>query len=301
MARPSAPAPPRDQLRVADEPGDSGFGWPRIPQVGVGEAMARHPFIALIPVLIGLVLGVAAAEKRHPTYSAQTRMRVTGLTLNGPGSLPGLSTASASLATAAALSVGADGVILPVAAQLHLPIVQVRQAVNATPIADSPMFFIAAESKNALRTRQIANSVADSLAAYMNRSNRRPPEAILADYKTSEAQVQDLTLKVTQAKQAYSQSRTRANAAALTKARTDLQAASLQASTLQAAYRSSLENANPNPRVRVLQRASTAKSDRGSKLQIFGFAGVVLGLLAGAALATFVANRSVRRLALSSR
>jgi hypothetical protein len=71
--------------------------------------------------------------------------------------------------------------------------------------------------------------------------------------------------------------------------------AAVEAETAQTGFRNARINTTPQPRVQLLRRAATATSDRSTVLQVLLFAGLVSGVILGLALATFTANRKLRR------
>ncbi len=280
---PERPAP-------AERPASTGSG-----RIGIGEAAARHPVLVVLPVLICLAAVLAAGVSRSPTYTAKTRMRVSSINLGAPGALSGLSTASQSLASTYALSVDADDVLQPVATRLGLTVGDIRRRVSGSPVPASAVFTVTATTKSAVRSRLIANAVSESLVKYAAaQTSRRSPEDLLAEYENLAQALNRVRLRAVAAEDAYADDPAPANARRLARARTALQTAALEAGTAQDAYRNARVNSSPQPRVQVLRRASTAAGDRSEKLQIFGFTGLVAGLLIGLALATFTANRAVR-------
>ena len=189
-------------------------------------------------------------------------MRVSTLNLGAPGALSGLSTASESLATTYALSVDADGVIQPASRKLQLGAGTVRKAVSGTPVPASPVFLVTARSNNDERSRLIANTVAQSLVDFVARQSARvSPEVLLRRYETQSRLVNRAQVKVTEAQSAFNDSESNANARKLADARSDLQTAELERTSLQSAYSSAASNSSPSPRVQVLRQAATASSD----------------------------------------
>jgi uncharacterized protein involved in exopolysaccharide biosynthesis len=74
-----------------------------------------------------------------------------------------------------------------------------------------------------------------------------------------------------------------------------LRVAQLRSDTLRQAYDDSTQSQAATSLVQVLERASSAGSDRARYLQFLGFIGFVAGLAVGLAVATVRANRVVRR------
>jgi capsular polysaccharide biosynthesis protein len=280
--------------QFVDDPTLEDFG-PAPRRVPVGEALMRHPIIALLPIVLCVGLAIAGAMARSPNYTSDARMRVSALNLGAPGALAGLSTASASLASSYALSVDADNVIQPAAKALHLSPQTVRQAVSGTPVPDSPVFVVTAKSDGSERSRLIANTVAQSLVDYVTRQTARAdPQQLLRDYEAQSRRVNDAQVKVTEAEGKFNDNPSTKNGRKLASARSELQTAELQRGSLQTAYRAASTNSSPAPRVQILRKAAVATSDKQSKLQIFLFAGLLIGAVMGAALATLRANRRRR-------
>ena len=260
--------------------------------IGIAQAMGLRPGLVAAAILACLLLALAYALVRTPSYTAEVRMRVANFDLGAPGALSGLSTAGQSLATTYALSVDADAVIEPAARRLRLPVGTVRQAVDATAVAQSPVLTVTARGDDEQRITSIANAVADGLQSFAaSQGARQDPEELLRQYESQSQEVNRLQLAVNAAQPAGRP--TAAQGRRLARARAALEAATLERAALQTAYRDA--RAAAGVRVEILRRASTARSDRTSRMQIALFAGLVGGGLLGAALATLLANRDLRR------
>jgi hypothetical protein len=285
-----APAParptPAPEIGPTESAVPSGAG-----RATVSEAIGRHPLLTALPILLCLAAALAVGLNRAPTFTSTASMRVSALDLRAPGALGAVFTATESLARTYSLSVDSDTVLQRAAERLGMPIDSVRGAVSGTAIPESPVFTVSAVDGSAEGARQIANAVAASLTEVVGgQTSARETENLLRRYRRLSGLVSRAELAVAQARRDYDESASVRSARALGEARATLRAASLQRDSLKTAYLDARAGRNAAPRVQTMRRAQAGSSDRSSKLQIYLFAGLIGGLVLGAALATLRAN-----------
>ncbi|MBV9801885.1 MAG: hypothetical protein JO130_01780, partial [Solirubrobacterales bacterium] len=96
-------------------------GVPPPTSTGLGRAIARHPFLVVLPAIFLLAAGIFAGTKKHPTYSASAMINV-GRSDIITQATPGYVQAAQVLATSYSRVVMSEHVSLPVARQLGEPV-----------------------------------------------------------------------------------------------------------------------------------------------------------------------------------
>jgi hypothetical protein len=270
-----------------------------IPQIGPIEAIRRHWLIALLPIVLFVGGGIVVARERAPMYTAETRMVVGGLDLSAPGALSGLATATQSLAALYARAVSATQVVAEAADRVGVSPEYVRARVASVPIQDSPVFRIVSESEDPQVAVRLANETSAALTRYADRLNREAPqrnqERLYENYLQASERYQEAIAARDRARLRFQERRTQENQRRLLTARTEAAAARLRMQALENSYLASAGGRTAVASLDRLAPATAASSDRMSRIQLFGFVGLLAGGLAGAALATLRANRIVRR------
>lgn len=270
---------------------------PRLPHVGIGEAARRHPLIVVLPVIVLVATAVAVGLKRMPTYTASVGLQVGGLNLTAPGALSGFSTASAALAAGYSRAVAADPITQAVGKRMNLPQGQVASRISASPVPNSPSFFILATGRSDRSATTLANATADALVGYIGRTATSTigGDALLSRYRKVTKTLTSARLLADRAQSAYIGQRSATKAAALRNAQTAVAAAQIQANAIATAFESGFQQAGAVPVAQITARATGATSDRTKRLKLFAFIGLVAGLSIGLALAVLRANRRLRK------
>jgi capsular polysaccharide biosynthesis protein len=257
-------------------------------RVGLGEALRRYPFLLLLPALILAGLGVALALHRVPVYTATAQDVVQPLSPN-IAQLPGALQASKDLAANHSRLIRSAEVTGTLAERFDTSSADVEQRVSATPVPDSTIVKIAAEGDSAEDAVALANAAAQEFADYVNALVETDAQAqqVLDEYQDAAARY----TRAVFAKRSVQSTDETASSAALVRASAALDAAQLRRQALGAEYQNLVQSHASVPRVDTFVLARSGLSDRWSVLQIYVFAGVVGGLLIGAALATLLANR----------
>lgn len=274
-----------------------------MPRLGVFAAMRRHWIVFLMPVLLFVGGGVAYGLLRTPTYTASAQLTVGSLDLSQPGALSGYASATQSLASNYSREIYAQDVRQGIERRAGARALQ-GSSVTATPIPSSPVFRVDATGPASASTIRLANIASTELRRYVTRqaSSYGPAAAaLLRQYRTVERDLSAASQTLSDAKNSYKAANTAANAQAVTRAQARFQAAKLRSSALSVAYQRTVQSQSAAQSVRILSRATSATSDRLSRLEIAAFAGLLLGGLLGAALATLRANGAVRRAILRAR
>lgn len=257
------------------------------PTVNVVRAMLWNWWIVLLSVLVFVAIGTAVALVRTPTYTATTRLAVGRIDITSPGALSGYAVATQALATGYSRTITAEAVTRPVAAKNGLSVKEVQDSVSATPIAESPIFRVEATASSEDRAVALANESSRALVAYAARLNQNNPDSarLYRQYRTATVLRKIAKQELHTAVETVAAEPTAAATTDVAKAQSSFDAADLRVNALGQAYTASVQGQAATQLVQVIAPASEATSDRGSVLMILAFIGLVIGLLAGGALA----------------
>lgn len=257
-------------------------------QVGIGQAVRRHPFAILLPVVLLVALGAAAGLRRNVTYNATAEIVVQPLAPN-VSQLPGAIQSAEDLATNQSRLIGSDGITGPLARRFRTTSEDIAARVAATPVPSSTIIKIEAEGDSAAAAVALANAAADQFSKYANeqvqsntntRGTLHEYEDAAAEFARTQATKEHIDRTVPTPSETI---RARASASAAT--------AEIQRNALAQQYESLIQGRGTAPSVHPFVSATSAIGSRLSNLEIYLFAALVGGLAIGAALAVLLANR----------
>jgi capsular polysaccharide biosynthesis protein len=246
-------------------------------QVSLGAAIRRHRRLVLAPVALLLFLALCVGLLRTPTYTADTRLAVGGLSATDPVSLTGFADAAQQLAQTYSRSIQGDKVVAEVAQQTGQSQRQVRSHLAAATIPETPVFTVKGTSDSPGDAIELSRLASEALVAEADRATQEDPAQLLQEYRDAEIALDDAQRRV--------ESVALTGGEALATARADVLAAEARAETVKTAYEAS-QRSGPVA-LQILQKADQASSDRLSRIQLMAFAAVLVGLLLGMALAVF--------------
>jgi capsular polysaccharide biosynthesis protein len=261
------------------------------------QAVARHPLIALLPVILLIGAAIAVSTQRKPTYSAESRVAI-GSFSPSEQSAPGAAYAGTQFASAYSRAITAEDVVRPVARETHLAPAQVSARLSATPVPDSPFLRIQATGPTAQSAEALASAATGALTEYVRRSGATNAQAtrLLQRFHDAQAKAESAATAASRAKKDVDQSPNDASARnRLEKAQTNVETTSLKARGLRAAYLEQAQSSTSGIPVRVLNDADSATSDAEQKLRLILTVAAAAGIALGVALATAVASRRWRR------
>lgn len=299
-----------DTETVAPQPPDHAFdgidprslppAYRRVPNVGVLASVARHPFLVAIPIIVLVAVAAFLGARRTPVYTADASVQVGRLDVSSPGALSAFSTATESLASAYSRALQADSVISAVAAKAHLPAGAVRANLSASPIPDSPLFQVEATAPDERTAVALANTASTELLSYLRRVNVADPDGarLFSEYRQVQRAMNQQQTRVGRARSAYDSDPSTSNLSRLHKAEVRLKSLQLRSNASGQAYLTSQQGRAISADANILTAATSASSDRVQRLELYVFLGFLVGIVVGLALATLVANRTVRRAAL---
>jgi uncharacterized protein involved in exopolysaccharide biosynthesis len=261
---------------------------------GVISAVMLYPFTVVICALVLCGAGVLVGFTRDPTYTASSELLVGNLSIGDPSAIPGAVGAAQALAGVYARLLDANDVQHDIAAKTagDEPV-----SISASPVIESPLIEITAMSKSEDAAIGAANAAGGSLSAYVNdlRSPGGQTTQIVKQYREAQLRYQEKLEAFNQLKAQSGPNPTESEQQQINEASADVQAAKLKRASIAALYSRGQNIKASQPNLDLYERAFVASNDRGSKMQFAGALGLVAGLLLGAALATFRANRWERR------
>src|SRR5947209_7690170 len=130
------------------------------------QAARRHWALTWLAVLIMLAAAAAAGLSYKPTYSAQARLNIGRLDVSTQA-IPGYAQAIQTLAVAYARLVTSNGVVVPVADQLHISPTEARSRLDGSAIPQSPVIIVNATASNPAAAILLANAASNQLVAYL--------------------------------------------------------------------------------------------------------------------------------------
>ena len=267
----------------------------RTAPIGVLSALRRHWFVAIVPVIV--LVGVAAALglQRTPRYTATASLSVGRIYINNPAGVTSVLEATRALASVYSRSIRATAVLEDTERRLGEGSLGASDEITATPIPQSPLIRISAESSSARRAVALATAASGALSAYVGRQERSDEDSvILANYRQVERRYQARVQERARLARRYRSDPTSTNKAARDQATVAVSVALLRRDAVRASYLNLVQGTGSIPAVEEFTRASSATSDRMRMLQIMVFLGLVAGLAAGVALALLRARNETR-------
>jgi uncharacterized protein involved in exopolysaccharide biosynthesis len=249
--------------------------------------------VAAIAVL-GAVIGLAIGLARPATYTASATLQVGQVNPNSPGFLGYVQSAS-SLATAFSRAIGAAPVLTEVEDKLGVPATSAVSRLSAEPIPLAPAFRVIATGNSEAAARNLANVAAGAVVAYESKANSANPQAkeLLTGYREATA-----SLRHTEAQVDSLSSSGSSNEKELVSAEAQRNAAKVKLHGIETAYVAAITSQAPREGlVTVLAGATSAESDRKSKVELYGFLGLLGGILIGCLAAVGREHRRLNRLA----
>jgi capsular polysaccharide biosynthesis protein len=276
---------------------------PDVPHIGLFQALGRHWFVALLPVLAFVALGATYAITRSPVYTASTTLSVVQFDLNSPGALAGFPAASQSLASAYSRAVDSEALTAPVAKRLGRSVASVAAETSATPVPQSPVVKVRATGDSARRAVVLANTMSRQLVAYVARLGKSNAKGrkLLEQYREAERDYQVALAAQGRAQRAYDEEQSARNQAPLISAKSAARTARLKSDSVRTRYEQSQQALTAGTVLQLLSPSRTAESDRRSKFELAVLLGLAAGLIVGAALASWRFDRVARRTALALR
>lgn len=253
------------------------------------RALARGKLLICVCAIAVALGGLAYGDSRPRSYTASATLQVGQVNPNSPGFYSYVLSASA-LATAFSRSVSAEPVLATVHRKLGLAPATAVARLSGEPLPQSPAFKVIAAGTSEKGAVALANVAAAAVIAYEGKSNSSNPEAesLLREYRDASLQLQRATAaldglnQAAAARHAAISSPSRAQAAA--EAQRD--AAAVKVKAIGIAYTAAVSSQAPRSGlVSLVAGATTASSNHRSKIELYGFIGLLAGILLGALLA----------------
>jgi len=251
------------------------------------RAMGRNKLLIVAIALMAGLLGAGLGYLRQPTYTATASLQVGQVNPNSPGFL-GYTQSAASLATAFSRSVGAAPVLDTVERKLQLSRRLAASRLAAEPIPQAPVFQVVATGPSERAAVRLANVAAGAVVAYESRSNSANPQAksLLRDYRKTSLALRRAVMRVAEVDAASSGSEE------LLRAEAAKSAAQVQLEATGKAYTEAVTSQAPRQGlVSFLAGATTGSNDRRSTAELYGFLGLLAGLVLGCAVAVLRERR----------
>jgi hypothetical protein len=283
----------------ADDPAPTELAaapWTR-PRLTLWQVVTRHPLAVVLPAVLGLAAGLAVAASRPTVYSASAVLAVEQLNANSPGALAGYAQAAPKLAETYSRGIVAESVVTEVASRTGATTAQVHSRLSANPVPSTPVLHVQGRGPTADGAVAMANAGSEALVSYVavTGSSTEVSDSLFARYEIAALALQRALARRDDAEGAYRSETSTATRKALLRARAAVEAAQLKVDTLRANYQLSQQGeAGSNP-LQVVSPATNATSDRLSKMQLFGFLGLLAGVVVGLAVAVLLGSRAARR------
>lgn len=264
-------------------------------------AIGRNkPLVCVFAVMLALI-GAGFGLSRQSTYTASATLQVGQVNPNSPGFYSYVASAAA-LATAFSRAVSAEPVLATVQHKLKLAPSEAVARLSAEPLPQSPAFRVIATGPTESEAVQLANVTANALIVYESQANSTNPEAasLLHEYRKASlasqhaiANLEHLEHLARSRGQSRGASET-ASASVLASAKAEREDAAAKLNAIGVAYTASVTSQAPRSGlVSLIAGATSASNDRGSKVEIFGFIGLLVGIVIGCMAAILRERRRI--------
>jgi capsular polysaccharide biosynthesis protein len=263
----------------------------------------------IITIVCGLLFAGGAAIValgRHASYTAESLMNVGAVNLRVQAQ-SGYTAGAEALASSYSRVAMSGLVERPVAAKLSLTPDEVSSRLKATPIPDEPQFKIVASGPTAADAIALADTATRQMQTYADQAStgRDSANTLLKRYQRQTATTARLRNRFFLLKGLMAESKVNGatpamkaaapSQAKLNRAEIAFNTAQLRAEALAGLFQVRIQEVGDAPRVDLLGRSLTAKSDRLKVLEELVVVGLLAGLLVGVAIALVVERFSGRR------
>ena len=242
------------------------------------QAISRHPFLTLLPILLMVGGALAFGLERKPIFTSEARLGVGELSPSAQ-TAAGIVEANQQLASAFSRAIDAQRVLAPVAGELGLTTAEVERRLDATPVPESPVLVVSGTGPSKAEAVALTQVGTSALVRYIR---------ALGD---TDAEAERLLRELTEARREVERLRAETLEPA---ASPELEAAELRAQSLRAQYLDTTQSPGATP-ITVLNPAGSATNDRRKVLHLAIVVAVLAGIAVGAALATLREVRLRRR------
>jgi capsular polysaccharide biosynthesis protein len=268
-----------------------------IPRLTVVQALLRNWLLVVLPAVMLAATGGIIAFSRTSTYTAEARLSVAKANPTSPA-FGGFVVAAAALATVYSRAINAPQLVAPVSNRLHLSQAVVDARLSATPIQDSPIIRVIGTAPSAQAAESIANAGAAQLTTYVTNSNRANPDAtrLLGLYQAAARLKAQNAAALARAQKALNSNPGNGSLQSTVvndTARSD--SLGVQLNALAGAYIQAQSSQAATELLSPLSSATSATSNRSSKVQDLAGLGLLTGLVLGVALAMWRSNLVMRQ------
>ena len=271
---------------------------PRVlPRIGVLESVRRHKFLAALPLIVLVAIALLYGTLTTPSYTAESFQSIGRLDVNEPGTLAGFQEATETLAITYARGIYAPSVVSTVSRRSGLSPDEVRSRLAAYTVPESAVFVVAAKESSEEDAIALSIEGSRALQRYIRTLNAENPNSVrlFRKFRAESAKSARLREQYTQLTRQFGANRSPAERRQLSALEARLAAAQLEREVASENYQDSQESQSAINVVQTLALPETADNNRWERLQLALFIAVAAGILLGLALATYRANRDVRR------
>ena len=252
--------------------------------------------MVIVPMLLLAALGAALGYVREPTYKATSQLAVGQLNVNTPSAIGSIVQASESLAGVYARRIDATDVRAKIRTELRGA--PASATISATPVPDSPVVRVSAESSDRQTAIRVANAGAEALVDHAESLDDPAggSDRVFERYRELSLRASEQRARLRRLERTFGRNPEPADQETLDRAEAEYETTRLRVEGLRLQYTTAQQNANSTPALRAFALARGASSDRRQAIQVLVLLGLIAGAAIGAALATFRLNRRVARL-----
>jgi Chain length determinant protein len=279
-----------DQTPGGEETSELAQGIFEPPNSFIATAIGRHKLLVCAFAVMFAIIGFGIGLARQPVYTASASVQVGQVNPNSPGFL-GYTQSASSLATVFSRSIVAAPVLTAIQRKLNLSRSTTLSRLSAEPIPLAPVFRVIATGPSESKATGLANAAAGAVIAYIGKSNSANPAAgaLLDEYRHASLAARRAKTTLDELNQQGSPPPD-----ALLTAEAAKSAAKVRLEAIGRSYISTVASQAPRSGLVTLAAGATsASSDRRSKVEQYAFIGLLVGLVIGCAAA--VARERRRR------
>jgi hypothetical protein len=216
---------------------------------------------------------------------------------NSPGFYSYVQSAAA-LATAFSRAIDAEPVLAVVRRELKLGSTKAAARLSAEPLPQSPAFRVVATGTTASGAIRLANVTSNALISYESQTNSANPEAasLLHEYHEASLDLQHATAHVSDVEHSTAGTGGAVSSNALAAAKANQATAAARLRAIDTAYTAAVTSQAPRSGlVSLVAGATSASSNRRSKVELLGLIGLLAGVVVGCAVTVLNDYRRLNR------